>query len=404
MSEDKLDKTDFEELEAVIIKKLRNRKKKLEKIVATENKVVSKEIKPTPEQEEMIASKEKVEQQIQEFEEIRRGVHKESKKIIAKHNKIVKDLKTGEANKENTIKETLGSVADALLVNLLQNEYHTTHLVGKEETVGLEALMIPLKNLFTPPGNQIVYSKAKECFLELFVNFAKGSEDIIPGSDTTYSKLLSDIRNIPAESIQTSYKLNVVESAPVVHHVHVEETKQAVRSEHTHAPAPRQGGWNQDEQQDDEDVNEHDVVEEEAKPTIEQLVEEDVRKDMVKGIPAYKNKDKEFIDEDGFVRVKPHTRPDFEHNVLRGKGRRGGKKGRNGETERLRVNDGKGPRGTRGRGARGERGTRGRGRGGQIHNDKHDIDENGNKIKTAHGKHSHWKKGEVRVEQTQPTE
>ena len=77
MIDNKIDKVDFDEIEGVIIKKIRNRKKKLEKIAAAETKLVSKEITATPEQTEMIASKDKIEQQIQELEEIRKGVHKE---------------------------------------------------------------------------------------------------------------------------------------------------------------------------------------------------------------------------------------------------------------------------------------------------------------------------------------
>jgi hypothetical protein len=391
MIDDKLDKVDFEEIEGVIIKKIRNRKKKLEKIAATESKVVSKEITATPEQAEMIASKDKIEQQIQELEEIRKGVHKECKTILTKHQKIVKNLKSGESNKDKTIKETLGSVADALLVNLLQNEYHVKDFVGKEETVGLEAIMLPLKNLFNPPGHQLVYSRAKECFLELFVNFVKGTEDIIPGSDTTYSKLLADIRHIPADAVNHSYKLAPVVAAPVVHHGYVEETKQVARVEPVHASNHREGEWNGNHQQDDEDDNEQYRGEEDRKPTIEELVEEDVKRDMVKGIPEFKNKNKEFIDEDGFQHVKPHQRPELEHNILKGKGRRGGQKGRRGETQRLRVYGGKDPK------------VRGRGRGAHVHHDTHGIDEDGKKIRTAHGKHSTWKAGKVRVD-VPPTE
>jgi hypothetical protein len=391
MIDNKIDKADFDEIEGVIIKKIRNRKKKLEKIAAAETKLVSKEITATPEQTEMIASKDKIEQQIQELEEIRKGVHKECKTILTKHQKIVKNLKTGESNEDKTIKETLGSVADALLVNLLQNEYHVKDLVGKEETVGLEALMLPLKNLFTPPGHQLVYSRAKDCFLELFVNFVKGTKDIIPGSDTTYSKLLADIRGIPVDAVNHSYKLAPVVAAPVVHHGYVEETKEVVRAEPVHASAPREGEWNGFHQQDEVDDNDQNREEEDRKPTIEELVEEDVKRDMVKGVPEFKNKNKEFIDEDGFQHVKPHQRTELEHNILRGKGRRGGQKGRRGETQRLKVYGGKDPK------------VRGRGRGAHVHHDKHGINEDGKKIRTAHGKHSTWKQGEVRVD-APPTE
>ena len=77
MGEDKLEKQDFDAIEANILKKLRNKKKKFDKIVQTEIKIKNKEIEPTEDQKEMIASKDKVEAQIQELSDIRNGVRKE---------------------------------------------------------------------------------------------------------------------------------------------------------------------------------------------------------------------------------------------------------------------------------------------------------------------------------------
>lgn len=79
-----------------------------------------------------------------------------------KHNKIIKELKSGEANKEKIEREILNAVADALLVNLLQNEYNVKNLLGSDESVGLEAILVPLKNLVTPPHEQLVYSRARD--------------------------------------------------------------------------------------------------------------------------------------------------------------------------------------------------------------------------------------------------
>jgi hypothetical protein len=72
MSELKLVKEDFSEIEGIVCKRLRNKKKKMEKIVNTENKVASKEILPTEEQKEMLASKKKIDFQIKELEEMRK--------------------------------------------------------------------------------------------------------------------------------------------------------------------------------------------------------------------------------------------------------------------------------------------------------------------------------------------
>lgn len=390
MSEVTLTKEDFEEIEASVTKKLRNKKKKLEKIVQTENKIVSKEIKPTQEQQSMVDSKPKVEGQIKELEEMRKSLHKECQKVLKKHNHIVKALKSGEANQDATIRRTLGVVADALLVNLLQNEYNVTNLLRNEERVGLEALMIPVKSLIQPSADQLIYSRARECFVELFSNFVVGKSDIIPGSDTTYRKLLSDIQNIPAEVRNHTHKLDAEETAaedpasPEQHHVEVSR-EAPISSE-----AQRVTNWNveEEEEQPQEEAEDEPVEEEKQEvlddATLEKLAEQDALKENIRVKPTA-IKPKEYIDEDGFTHVKPHARPESEHNSLRGRGRRGKKRGRHGETDRLKVRGGKNPRG-RGRGGRGG------------HHDKHDVDEHGRKTKTAHG-HGHWKKGEVRNDQ-----
>ena len=77
MGQDKLEKADFDSIEAGIQKKLRNKKKKLDKILQTEMKIKNKEIEPTEDQKEMIASKGKIETQIKELNEIRNDVRKE---------------------------------------------------------------------------------------------------------------------------------------------------------------------------------------------------------------------------------------------------------------------------------------------------------------------------------------
>lgn len=82
----------------------------------------------------------------------------------------------------------------------------------------------------------------------------------------------------------------------------------------------------------------------------------------------------------------------MKNKILKGKGRKtGGKAKKEDLRQRAKVS----------RGSRGARGFRGRGRGREPH-DKFGTDESGRKSKTAHGRHMHWSKGEVRVEK--PTE
>jgi len=197
-------------------------------------------------------------------------------------------------------------LADALLVNLLQNEYQAKDLIGAEEQVGLEAIMVPLKNLFHPPADTLIYERAKDCFMEIFVNFVKGSEDIIPGSETTYSKLLEDIRNIP-ESVRTSkFKLNG-EDTEAEEEVSIpnEETKEAVDE---FQPAAEQD-WNEMDaaKEENEGDNEDDEEEEEEKEVIPE-----VTYDPKKVLKQDSVKTKKFVDEDGFIQVKPESKSRFE--------------------------------------------------------------------------------------------
>ncbi len=394
MSELKIEKTEWEEIEAVIVKRLRNKKKKLDKILQTESKIKNKEITPTKEQKEMITGKSKIEGQILELTEIKNGVRKEWSKVMKKHNKIVKELSQGEEQKVEAVDESLGSVADALLVNLLQNEYDVRNLLGDEERTGLEAIMVPVKNLFTPPADTLIYDRARACFLEIFTNFVKGSEEIIPGSETTYSNLLSSIQGIP-ESVRTSsHRLDAEDTAADVspevplsmtpevpqetNEVQVQEEEPAQAT----APSPDQD-WNQidnaEEEDDDADLEEDKQEQEEP--------EEKPKKSKIKKQESINNK--KYVDEDGFVFAKPMGKSKIESKSLRGRGRRGGGKDkREAQRQRAKV-DRRGGRG--GRGDRGGRGYRGRGRGGNQ--DKSSTDEHSKK---SHGKPGHWKKGEVR--------
>ena len=160
MSQVKLTKGDFEDLQSIVNKKLRNKKKKMEKIVATENKIVAKEIDPTEEQLEMVASKEKIENQIKEFEDMKKQLKQESNKILAKHQEILQNMETGAVKEEEVVRKALHSIADALLVNSLQNNYGVQNLLDDDNSHALEALLVPLKNLVNPPSESLKYDRA----------------------------------------------------------------------------------------------------------------------------------------------------------------------------------------------------------------------------------------------------
>ncbi|CAI2370250.1 unnamed protein product [Moneuplotes crassus] len=382
MSELNIEKNEWEEIEAVLTKKIRNKRKKIDKIIQTEAKVKNGEIVPTKEQQEMIQSRSKIETQMQELTEIKNGVRKEWKKVMTKHNKIIKDLSSQEELRDSTINESLGSVADALLVNLLQNEYDAKDLLAEQEKIGLEAIMVPIKSLFTPPAQTLIYNRARECFLEIFTNFVKGSPDIIPGSETTYKDLLNEIKNIP-ESVRTSsHRLDAQDTSdgasPEVSH---EETAAVQVNNDAPIQAVPQGV--DQEAAVDQIVGEGEGAVEEDKEVEDETLEETKDKTIRKQDSM---KSKKYVDEDGFIYAKPLEKSKYENKALRGRGRRGGgKEKKERQRQKAKVDRGTKQYGGRGRGGRGGRQT-----------DKFGTDEHGKKDKNAHGKHSNWHKGEVR--------
>ena len=342
----------------VIAKKIRNRKKKLEKLT---QKIMGehKEKTADPSKDK---KREELEAQIKDLEEMRQSIKDEARNMINNMKGSSDHAKVDDKSQDQIISHALGRVADALLLNLLQNDRSVRNLLESHDNIGLKAALVPLQSLIAPTSGSLVYNRAKECFVEVFKSLAKGSEDIIPGSNVTYRQLSEHVDKIPAKVKNELISLNKKEEEKVVTSAVVHESK--VVEETKVAAKP------------------HEEVEERS-PTAEELGEEDAKKEFFK-VNKVSLGQKEFIDEDGFTHVKPHSRPAYEHDLLRGKGRRG-RKGRHGETDRLKVRGGKGGKPLRGRG--------------HGHHDKHDLDEAGRKIKTAHG-NPNWKKGEVRVETT----
>ena len=409
MSEVKLEKKDFDEIETSLLKKIRNKKKKLEKIIATENKIVSGEIDPNEEQRKMVASKESIEHQIQELNEVRTGMKKEIKNVMTKHRKVVKGLLEGEANQHNTIHSTLKALSDALLINLLQNESEVKEILNEDDKQGLKTVMVPLKNLFTPPSGELNYGRAQECFIEVFMNFLEGSEDLIPGSDTTYHNLLDEVRNIPEEVRTSVHNLTEKEDKTEAKMAELKEaliqldpdsqgTVEAIfrgekidwekeneklrkiREENSKAERVEViRGESSEEEKKGEEEDEKDEGEGEENPNPEY---EEIK--LEKGEKEEFKIHKKYVDEDGFTHVRDPYKNKFEQRNLKGRGRRGGgKEKKEKQRQRAKVD-------------RGGFSHRGRGRGKHPH-DKFGTDEHGKKTKTAHGKHANWHKGEVRV-------
>lgn len=393
MSQTKLSKADFDNIVNVVGKKLRNKRKKLEKINQTHAKIINKEIEPTEEQKEMIASKDKVESQVKELEEMKRQLRAESNKVLDKHVAIIKNLDPGDVDPHEAIDRVLATIIDLGISNLLANHYEVDALFSDETKSGSDALVAALRQLIevNPTVN---YEDLKVSLLQTFSSYVRESTDTIPGTDTTFAAVNRDISEIP-DSVRTNEFHLKTESAPVEEEK-VEETKETAPAE-TDQPEAKPDMWNERDDDDDDEDDENDekdkwlasdednqVIEgdpELLNPDEKQVIEE-TKKSMMKGKRDF-HKNKNFVDDDGFIHQKPHSRPDHEHKYLKGRGRKGrGRKGRRGETDRFRV-----------------RGGKGQGRGGRGGTDKHETDEHGNKIKYAHGSNPHWKKGEVRTQQ-----
>lgn len=350
---------------SVISKKIRNRKKKLDKVtqkIMEHHKNKSKKVDPEDE-----AKREKLEAQVKELEEMRQGIKDEGNKLIQGMSAPSQPQSTNEKAVDGIISNAVGRVADALLINLLQNQFNKNSVLGDKENEGLNAVLVPLQSILSPPGDSIVYDRARDCFVEIFTSLAKGSEDIIPGSQVTFRHLTEQIDLIPARVKNSEHSANSA-SAPV------EETKVAPQAAQESAPAEATKAAPKKETKKKPEI-------EEKEPTIEQLAEEDAKAEQVTIRPTQIKSDKRFIDEDGFVHTKAHYRPAHEHDQLKKKFRNN-RQARKNHNERYHVRGGKPLRG----------------RGGRGHHDKHDLDDKGRKDKKAHGKHSNWKKGEVRVE------
>ncbi len=110
----------------VVAKKIRNKRKKLEKIKETKQKVASKKITLEKEQEEMLASEESVISQLKDLEEI-------SKSLLANQKKVSQIIASAEKadskeEREKRVDKILNRLADALLVNSISENFNEHYL------------------------------------------------------------------------------------------------------------------------------------------------------------------------------------------------------------------------------------------------------------------------------------
>jgi len=177
----------FDPIYSVLQKRIRNKRKKLDKIKqAEEVKSTGKDL--TPEQLDMIQGKELIQAQIKEYEDILKGIRAEVKTIKAE---------IADANSASTQKETTSSVeliADALLVNSLHNNLEKS-ILDETQHAALNQALSAITSI-SNPGKVIDYPRMKQGFTQLFNDLISASEEKVPGTTVSFGDIHSGLTSI----------------------------------------------------------------------------------------------------------------------------------------------------------------------------------------------------------------
>lgn len=183
----------FESVYAVIGKRLRNKRKKLDKIKNAEAALKSKK-ELTPEQVEMVNGKDELLSQIKELEEMNKGIKTEC-------NKLKSQLTTEETKAETPSTDVLENgvklIADACLVNSLHQNFDQQILAADEHTALATALTAI--TAASAPAEVINYQRVREGFVQLFTQLVSKSDEIIPGSSVSFNQISEKLTSLPKE-------------------------------------------------------------------------------------------------------------------------------------------------------------------------------------------------------------
>lgn len=189
-----------------MLKLMRNKKKKLEKINETEKKVKRKEIEPNQEQLDMINSKPAQEQMQKEYESIlalyketvdgqggdeapKKQKPKKAAPVPAKQEEVkVEAQSTPQVDPEDIIRATLNSVADCMILQSMKTHYQQT-LPGHENYhSAVDTVNETYKNLIHSQKT-FIWKEAREAFVDTFTKLAKNSMTQVGQTGLTFEDI-----------------------------------------------------------------------------------------------------------------------------------------------------------------------------------------------------------------------
>lgn len=209
------DRPIWERMLEVVAKKIRNRKKKMEKVQALQVKVkTDRSFKPNEEQQEKLRSIEQHELFLKEFEEM----HQMFKTDIKKHNKknhVPQGTKTKTVVsvdvKKETSQEVLQLVSKACLVGSLENEQYDQKFLDDSTSSALQAVTYTVDAL-RQKDSTIRGDRFAESFVKTFDSLYNHSEEIIPGTSSSYQSVAEQLEAIPSQDLEGPFNVKEEES------------------------------------------------------------------------------------------------------------------------------------------------------------------------------------------------
>ena len=172
----------FDGVYAVFSKRLRNKAKKLDKIKETEKKLKSG-TKITADQEQMLAGKERLLNQIHDLEDMQKAVKIELTEFSRKDAHLKKQQLA--ASEMNSLEKGVKLIADACLVNSIHQNFEKTTLTEEQHTA-LETALIAI-TAATGQSEVVNYPRIKEGFVQLFLSLVTNSKELIPGTSVSFT-------------------------------------------------------------------------------------------------------------------------------------------------------------------------------------------------------------------------
>jgi len=164
-------------------KKIRNKQKKIEKIVELEQKVKSKEIVANAEQKQKIASKPDVEAEIAEV----KG-YLDLFVISQAENAAADNKQKKQHTKElaNAKKSTVTAIANMITMHTMQQ---CSQPIPSELEEGVKHFSECLNKMLCKGQGSLQWRQQRDCFIQCWTKLASGSQDNVPHTDTSFEEL-----------------------------------------------------------------------------------------------------------------------------------------------------------------------------------------------------------------------